>query len=1189
MRKFLGSVAALIVLLVAAVLIGPGLIDWNSYKGDILRQVKAATGRDLAIGGDIRITVLPAPAFVASDVALANPEGATSPHMARLKSIEVRVALAPLLSGQIKVQTVRLIEPVIELEVLSDGRGNWEFPALSDDGGQAASGAGQESAAANNGAGGDAVPAVALDNFTIDNGTLIYRDAGAGLVERVERISATISAASLKGPLQSTGALTVRGVPLDYELDVGEIIHQRTVPIGLTLSIKPGQAKVQVSGTILGLEQAPRFKGSVKAAGADLAAMIGAVSQGGPIPGILGQAFTAESEISVSSTAIDSKNLTFGLGETRASGDLTVDLGETMRIAARLTSSRIDLDKWLAESKNATASSTQTASAGTSQQTEITAELPPPGASAKTGMLIPDGVIGSVILSVDTVNYRDGLIGDVLLNAELANGKVTINQFSAQFPGGSDLTLFGAVSVADGAPRFDGEVETTVNDLRGVLNWLGNDLGQVPTDRLRKLSLGVKIGATTKLVKLAGLDLRFDSSRLTGGVTVALRSRPSFGANLVLDRINVDAYLPKPVQAGSASTPAAGTAQGSTAQQPASSSGQSSPIAALSGLKSFDANVKTRIKTLVYQGTQIRDFISDATLYNGDLEIRRLSVAKIAGTAINIGGKISNIAGLPSMKSVKVSVQAKNPSRLFRLAGIETPFDPKKLGAIGLKGVANGSFLKPKLDFTLTGGGATVGVKGSVSALSLGGDMLDAAVSVKHKDVVRLIGLFGSDYRPAGPLGALDIAAKVRGGLSNISLSDLNGRIGRLNLGGQAAVDLAGVRPKLTAALKTGAVVIDPFLPAKKSAALEREPAFQVQRVPVAWPGPSATGGQNPLLRLAATAGRWPNDAIDLSVLRDFDANVSLQAPVVVYGKILIEKADIAAVIADGVLSTQRLKGVVFGGALDAGARVEAGTRNRLRTAVQLRDVDIAEATRSLTGKPNANGTMNVDFDLTSTGRSVAEFVSTLVGSGTFALQNVDVQKVAPGSAMAGVFGLITAFNQIGGGKTGGRAKATGSFQMTNGVAQSRDLVLTSGVGNANAAGSVNLPKWTVDVRGKMKLAETLLTQILKTKVREAGQEVAFAVQGSLDHPNIKVDTGALLGGGVPIPGANLLLNKAPKGVGGLIQGILGGGASTQTQPSQPPPPQTGTQTQQQPPPPPDTQQQKKLKPEDLLKKLLNF
>ncbi len=47
LKKILIGVFALIVLLVAAIAIGPRFVNWNSYKGKVAEQVRAATGRDL--------------------------------------------------------------------------------------------------------------------------------------------------------------------------------------------------------------------------------------------------------------------------------------------------------------------------------------------------------------------------------------------------------------------------------------------------------------------------------------------------------------------------------------------------------------------------------------------------------------------------------------------------------------------------------------------------------------------------------------------------------------------------------------------------------------------------------------------------------------------------------------------------------------------------------------------------------------------------------------------------------------------------------------------------------------------------------------------------------------------------------------------------------------------------------------
>ena len=126
-KKLLFGLVGVFVLLVAAVLVAPGFVDWNQYKDDIAAQVKSATGRDLSIKGDVRLAILPSPRLSASEVSFANMPGAAAPNMARLKSIEVRVALGPLFAGTVEVETIKLVEPVIELETLANGRKNWEF------------------------------------------------------------------------------------------------------------------------------------------------------------------------------------------------------------------------------------------------------------------------------------------------------------------------------------------------------------------------------------------------------------------------------------------------------------------------------------------------------------------------------------------------------------------------------------------------------------------------------------------------------------------------------------------------------------------------------------------------------------------------------------------------------------------------------------------------------------------------------------------------------------------------------------------------------------------------------------------------------------------------------------------------------------------------------------------------------
>jgi uncharacterized protein involved in outer membrane biogenesis len=1233
----LWAIGGLLVLLVAAVLIGPGLVDWNQYKGDIQNQARNATGRELAINGDISITVLPAPALIANDVLLANVEGAASDNMIRLKHLEVRVAMVPLLAGRVEVERIKLVNPEIELEVLADGRKNWIFDT---DGPGTASQA-IPGAPSDEGKGGAAdeisAPAIVLNNFTIENGTLIYRDRPSGTTERIDKINANIAAASLNGPFESTGDLRLRGVPLVYDVNVAEIIHGRTVPFNLKLGMTPGQTKLQMTGTVVGLESEPKVKGKIKGEGASLAGLIQAAMPGAALPGIADQAFAVEGAALVTAAGAEIKELNFRLGKTQATGDIAVDLGQKPTVAVRLAANRIDLDQLLSlPAVIAKAPGNEKAAAEKSSAEKSKAAAPVPAAP----FALPANVNGSVIFTAEAITYRNGVIREAVMNAELANGEVTLSQLSGQFPGGSDLALFGFLSTAKGQPRFEGELETTVSDLRGVMNWLGVEPAGIGPDRLRKLALASRVVAVPSHAQLTGLDLQLDSSRLTGGVTVAFSKRPSFGADFTIDRLNLDAYLPKSTgkkekaaPKNKAGAPKAKDAQGDTKVKPAEN-----PLAGLKVLTGVDANLKTRIKNLTFQGAPIKNVFVDGTLYNGQIEIRRLNIARMAGASVSlkgvidglgevptvkglafevkaddvpkllkfagidagaapkglgtvtlkgridgnllapklnitmsgagatakVSGHIDGLGVLPVVKGLKIQLKAKDASRVLKLAGIEAPA-LKKLGAVDLSGVVDGNFLSPSVAMTLKAAGGSVRVQGPVNMLPVG-DMLDMTVNAEYPKLSRLLRALGGGYRPAGKVGGLNLEARLRGGPKGLTLSGIKAKIGPTPVNGDVVVGLGRARPDIKANLTAGALILDPFLPAKKTASL--------------WPGVRARPA-------ARTAAPWSRDPIDLSGLAGIDAALALKSPSIQYDRYRLDNADVSVKLANGRLIADKLTGVLFGGALHAIASATTTARPRVETVFALENMSVGQATRALTGKAAAAGRMSLKARLKSAGSHMAGMIGGLNGDGVLRLKDVDVKQGKTGTALAGALGLVSALNQFSGVLGGGARRGSGlvdiagSFAIRNGVASSRDMKLTSNLGNGTATGTVDLPRWYIDVKGHVQLGQNVLTALLASRARtDVTQAVPFTVRGRLDKPNINLDTSKLPGGALPIPGVDKLLKKAPKGVGAILQGILGGGVPQQR--SQPPPP--GSEP---PPPQPQPQpRQRQITPEDLLKDL---
>ena len=184
---------------------------------------------------------------------------------------------------------------------------------------------------------------------------MVYRDQKAGTVERVDDLEARIAAASLTGPIESAGTLVVRGVSLKFATLIGKIIHGRTVPVSLTVESPASQSKVQLNGTLVSLADTPKFKGKIKAEGSSLAAIVIAIGAAGPLPGFVGQTFAAESAVVASAEGAEIKELVVRLGDAEATGGGSVELGETLNVAGRLTVNHVNLDKWAADTGSGSA------------------------------------------------------------------------------------------------------------------------------------------------------------------------------------------------------------------------------------------------------------------------------------------------------------------------------------------------------------------------------------------------------------------------------------------------------------------------------------------------------------------------------------------------------------------------------------------------------------------------------------------------------------------------------------------------------------------------------------------------------------------------------------------------------------------------------------------------------------------
>ena len=126
-KWILGAAVVLIVVLSITIYVIVSSYDFNDLKPKIAQTVKDATGRELTLGGDIKLDIGLTPALVVEDVSFQNIPWGSRSELAKIGRLEVQEAVLPLIDGIIAVKRLILVEPDILIETNSAGKSNLEF------------------------------------------------------------------------------------------------------------------------------------------------------------------------------------------------------------------------------------------------------------------------------------------------------------------------------------------------------------------------------------------------------------------------------------------------------------------------------------------------------------------------------------------------------------------------------------------------------------------------------------------------------------------------------------------------------------------------------------------------------------------------------------------------------------------------------------------------------------------------------------------------------------------------------------------------------------------------------------------------------------------------------------------------------------------------------------------------------
>jgi len=406
MAKLIKIIVGLLVVVVIALVVIVSTLDVNQYKGQVIDLVEDATGRKVQIDGDLGFALSLIPTVVVEDVTFSNASWGSKPEMVSLKRFEIEVALLPLITGDIQVNKIILIDPEILLETNKNGIGNWIFADKTKDE-QAVTDSETETAA----------PKIVVNQVHIEHATFTYKDGVTGEQTKLVIDQIKAESHSVNDPLSMMMKVAYNDIPVAVSGQLGslnQLTDNDIYPIDLAVEVS--EAQLELKGQInkprdgKGINIAVKFTVDSLA---DLSKLAGSeLPDFGPI------LLSGTVNDGVGSYAI--KSLAVNAGNTDLSGEVTANIASKLpSITAKLNSNLLDLAELSPEEKAPT----------DSQKQRLFSSEPLPLAALKS-------VNANVSLNAKQIKTSSLVLADTKVSLLLKNGNLSIKPLTSLVAGG---------------------------------------------------------------------------------------------------------------------------------------------------------------------------------------------------------------------------------------------------------------------------------------------------------------------------------------------------------------------------------------------------------------------------------------------------------------------------------------------------------------------------------------------------------------------------------------------------------------------------------------------------------------------------------------------------------------------------------------------------------------------------------
>lgn len=1081
-------------LALTAALVAPYFIDWTSYRADFEREASRILGREVEVAGSASARLLPFPSVEFTDVQVAG-EAPDAPSVT-VESFSMDMELAPFLRGEILIFDMRLVRPVLKIDMGADGGIDWASSpstALSSH-------------------------PVRLESITIIDGEVRISHGPSGRTHVLSDIDARASARDLAGPWRLDGTMIADGEPVRLSLATGSVEAGR---MRLRVQLEPEELPVAIEtdgSAFLDADGTPRYEGAFRATIAAVDAPQDEEAE--PVA-----AHRLTGDFSLGHSLLEVPEFTYQTGPVDnpylAEGNARVDFGAEPHFLIEADGAQLRLAEGETSQGAAPLQSRLSALEG------FLSSLPRPAIPGSVNIRLPALVAG------------DTTIREVEVDARPEGENWRIDKLSALLPGRATVEAEGALRTSGGL-SFTGELLLAIQQPSGFAAWLGRDVDEA-VRRLPAAGFSAEVTLTPARQSFENLELALGAATFRGSIRHETgEGRPLLDVALDggrLDSAALSAFISLFLDDAGVSRFAGHDVDVELAAGPVAMDGFEAA--------SIDTAFRLREDAIEIDRLHVVDLDEANISATGRIDLGAEGATPVGSldlsvVAVDLAPLVARLAERFPDRPVLAGLteRARNYPGLLEDAALDLVAEVGEdgAGALTLAGEAGGSALS--LDATVDS------VRDSLETA-----VLAARFSARNEEAAAIYGLAGLPGLPIGFAGALEIEGNVEGRLVQGAATTLTLRGDGLRVGfdGQITTDSArgslyadvanlspwlatagaslpemaagvpldlrgqlnlspdGVRISDVAGSVVGTDVRGDFEIAMEEGRPQIAGTAGLSRLHLAWLAKLALGEE-----ALANGEGWPQTPFQSSAQSLFSASLSVTADAAHLGPhVELDGFSAELTIDEEGLRLADVSAESFGGALSGRAELEnAGGTGLLSAEFALEGAEIA----AVDAYPALAGSFDLSAVLNTSGKSVEAMVAALAGSGTIAAPELAIRGL---NAEAGPQ-LIARADRIG---REIDADSTAGFAPALVRSQSFDTSLAA-TPFSIAGGALRVPPFTLeedeahlsvdlgaDLVTRTLGLDAVLTYELDEELAGAQPSVRLTVRGSLADPSVALDT----------------------------------------------------------------------------------